>query len=200
MKTILFLLLIFIYPPIQEHTILVSGKYDEELHIAYNPQTSSVTGYFSSATGYDENTDKPKFTCKFYLEGKFENNKVIVKTYYPLSKSTDVISGTINVVDSSDLSIQLAEEHGGCWNVQPFSKESIGFRLTEKQHWIEIRYVLTEKSNFYSDKSEAAIRKAYLVKGDIVYIEKVEGNWAYCLFYGAKTTAGWMKVESLNKL
>lgn len=199
MKTILLLLTFLFCSSIQENK-LISGKYDEELHLAFNPNNNLITGYFSSATGYDESTDRPKFTCNFYLEGKLENNKVNLKTYYPLNKEDDLLPGTIKLTDNSHLSIQLSEEHGGCWNVQPLSKTPINFGLTEKHNWIEIRYITKDKSNFYSQKNDSTIRKTYLIKGDIVYIERIEDEWAYCNYYGVKTTSGWIKLESLNKI
>jgi len=200
MKIFALLFLITFCSSIRENKILISGKYDDELHLAFNPNNNIVTGYFSSATGYDESTDKPKFTCVFYLEGKLENNKVNIKTYYPLNKEGDLIAGTMNLIDSSHLSIKLPEDHGGCWNVQPFSNDSINFQLSEKQNWVEIRYVISDKSYFYSEKNESAKKRAYLIKGDLVYIERIEDSWLYCHFYGNTTTSGWIKNETLNKL
>jgi len=200
MKTVLILLTVLFCSSIQESPKFISGKYDNELHLAFNPNNNIVTGYFNSATGYDESTDRPKFTCVFYLEGKLENNKVNIESYYPLKKEDDLILGAINLIDNSHLSIKLSEDHGGCWNVQPFSNAPINYELSEKHTWIEIRYISKEKANFYSDKNDSSMRKSYLIKGDIVYIDRIEDNWAYCNYYGVKTTTGWIKLESLNNL
>ncbi len=199
MKIILILLTVIFYSSIQVTPKLVTGKYDE-FNMAFNPSTNIVTGYFNSATGYDETTNKPRFTCVFYVEGTIENNTVVVKTYHPLNVKEDLKAGTIKLVDNTHFSLQLTDDHGGCWNVQPFSKEPIAFVLNEKKNWIEIRYVIKEKSNFYTQKNDSSISKAYIIKGDLVYIERVEGDWAYCNYYGTKTTTGWMKLECLNKL
>ena len=36
--------------------------------------------------------------------------------------------------------------------------------------------------------------------GDIVYVEKIEGDWALCSYFDKKTTKGWLKVADLNQL
>ena len=43
-------------------------------------------------------------------------------------------------------------------------------------------------------------KKKYIIKGDIVYVEKIEGDWALCSYFGKKTTKGWLKVADLNQL
>jgi hypothetical protein len=65
---------------------------------------------------------------------------------------------------------------------------------------LQIRYVETAKTYFYSDKIEDKRLKAYLVKGNFVCIEKMDGQWAYCTFVGKKTTKGWLKLTDLNAL
>jgi len=42
--------------------------------------------------------------------------------------------------------------------------------------------------------------KSYLVKNDIVYIERIEDGWAYATYIGKRTVKGWVKVKDLNKL
>lgn len=41
-------------------------------------------------------------------------------------------------------------------------------------------------------------QKKYVVKNDFVYVEKIEGDWAYCSFYGNKITSGWINIANLN--
>jgi hypothetical protein len=176
-----------------------SGKYDDGLNLAFNPQTKKVTGYFESYTGVDENTGEPRFLCIFYITGIFNKNGFAIASYYPKDKEDDLINGEIRIKDQKTISIKLKEEHGGCWNVQHFSDEFTDFTLTTESDWIEIRYIDTDKAYFHSDKYEASKRKAYIVKGDIVYIDKIENDWIHCKYFGKTVTEGWIKKETTNK-
>ena len=181
-----------------------SGTYGE-LKFAYDKKTNNITGYFESYTGLDEQTGNPKFSCIFYLQGKVLNKKAKIITYYPADSAQDVIAGELQVIDNKEINVHLPEEHGGCWNVQHFVDEPVDFKLEKVEHWTEIRYVQKDKTYFYSDRSEASKRKAYLIKGNVVYVEKTEGEWVFCSYRPAtymdgKITQGWMKEADLNQL
>jgi hypothetical protein len=173
-----------------------SGNYGDGLRLCYDSSTKMVTGYFESYTGEDG-----KFSCLFYIEGKATTNQFSVKTYFPTDKKDDLISGTINIASNKQVTIKLPEEHGGCWNVQHFAdKEPAVFTLEEKQSWIQVRYVDAAKTYFHSGKAVDKKGKAYLVKGNVVCVERIEQEWAYCTYFGKKATKGWLKLSDLNKL
>ena len=109
-----------------------------------------------------------------------------------------MIKGDIQLVNSDIIKIKLTEDHGGCWNVQNFSEEFVDFTLTTRTTWIEINYINTEKAYFHNDKNLESKRKAYVVKGDIVYIDKIEGEWVHCKYIGNATTEGWIKKGDLD--
>lgn len=46
---------------------LISGDYGE-VQLAYDANKNLVTGYYSSGTGWDENSSR--FFCEFYFRGK----------------------------------------------------------------------------------------------------------------------------------
>lgn len=177
----------------------ISGKYGNGLNLAFNPQTNRITGYFEDYTGLDDNTGEPKFSCTFYITGIYNKNGFGIVTYFPADKEDDLIKGEIRIKDTKTVSIKLADDHGGCWNVQPFSDGFINFTLTSETGWIEICYIETDKAYFHNDKNDASKRKAYVVKGDIVYIDKIEKDWVHCKYMGKKTTEGWIKRETVNK-
>lgn len=179
--------------------IIQSGEYEFGLKLAYESKTKKLTGYFENYTGWDEETKKPRFSCIFYIEGLLTKNKFGVLTYYPEDKSEDTISGQIEIVNNKTIKIKLPSEHGGCWNVQHFADEPVSFDIEKKTEWTQIKYVVTNKTYFYSEKSENKKRKSYLVKNDFVCIDKTEGNWTYCTYYGMTISKGWIKTEDLNK-
>ena len=198
-NTILFIFLLFSTVTFSQQ-IIKSGEYDNSLRMAYDSESKKITGYYENYTGWDEETKAPRFSCIFYIEGTFVNQKAIIKTYYPVDKNEDTIEGHIEIIDNETLSIVLPEEHGGCWNVQHFADTPDKFKLIKEFNWIQIRYVNTEKSYFHKEKSDARKQKKYIIKGDIVYVEKIEGDWALCSYFGKKTTKGWLKVADLNQL
>lgn len=183
----------------QEQTI-VSGNYDSGLKLSYDSKTNKLTGYFESYTGFDEQTNKPRFSCVFYLEGDVVGQKFKVKTYYPLDKSENLIEGTVEIIDNKAVKIKLPEEHGGCRNVLHFADEPVKFKLEKSYNFVQIRYVDVDKAYFFSEKSNNKKLRAYLLKGDFVSVEKIEQGWVYCTYFGKKTTKAWFKLSDLNKL
>lgn len=178
---------------------VISGDYDYGLKLSYDSSTKRLTGYFENYSGWDKQTKSPRFSCIFYIKGVVTGQEFQVHTYYPLDKADDLILGTIEIVNSRKVRIKLPEEHGGCWNVQHFTDEPVEFRLEKSQRWTQIRYVDVDKTHFHSGKSDGNRLKSYLVKGDLVCLEKVEPGWAYCTYIGKKITKGWLKLSDLNK-
>lgn len=178
---------------------LVTGSFHDGLRLAFDSANKKVTGYFDERAGSSEQKGSPHFSCIFYLEGTMTGQTFAVKTYDPLDKNNDLIQGTMAILTSKEVTIKLAKEHGGCWNVQPFAGEAVAFTLDGGYPWIQIRYVTVARSYFHSDKTEDKRLKSYLVKGDVVCLERVEGRWAYGNFAG-KRTKGWLKLTDLNTL
>ena len=176
-----------------------SGEYAMGLNIAYNPEKKLVTGYYENYTGFDEETGNSKFSCVFYLEGFYNKGEIMITSYYPIDKLEDRIKGELQIVSDKKIKIKLSEEHGGCWNVVHFAGDFVNFNLETTNNWKEIRYIDCNKAYFYGAKKESTKKKSFLIKGDIVYIDKIENNWIHCQFLGNKITEGWLKQKSVNK-
>jgi hypothetical protein len=200
MKTILTNTIFLLFSFISFGKQLISGEYSFGLRFAYDEQSSMVTGYFENYTSWDEETESPRFSCIFYLEGVVEENKAKIISYYPGTIGGDTIKGTLKIINNKTISIQLSEEHGGCWNVQHFVDEPVKFQSEDSIPWFQIRFIDAPKAYFYSTKSTGNRQKAYVIKNDKVYVIKQDKNWALCVFYGKKTTKGWIKVSDLNRL
>jgi len=177
---------------------LVSGEYDFGLRLAYDSTTNKLTGYFENYTGWDEELRSPRFSCIFYMEGTVAHNQFAVDTYYP-NDTLDIIHGNMQLIDNTTVMIKLMDDHGGCWNVQHFAKEPVKFSLEKPILWTQIRFVTTNKSYFYTDRSKVKKLKSYLIKNDFVCVEKIQDDWAYCTFYGNSITKGWIWLADLNK-
>jgi hypothetical protein len=173
------------------------GIYQSGLMIGYDEVNRKVTGVFEDASGWNEEMKAPQFSCIFYVEGVVDRDTIPVVSYYPGEEDTDTITGTIRL-DAKTLLLHLDQDHGGCWNVSTFSNEPQSFELDQSRSWIQIRYVVKDNAWFYADKSKSSKQKAYVIKKDFVCVEKIEGLWAYCTFYGEVIIRGWLRVEDLN--
>lgn len=200
MKKLLLTFLILLFANLLSGQKLISGEYDSGMRLSYDTSSNILTGYFESYTGLDEETQNPKFSCVFYIEGKVTGKKFSIKTYYPEDKKDDMISGTIEIIDNKTIKISLPEEHGGCWNVQHFADKPEEFGLEKKTTWTQIRYIDNPKSYFYKDQSNINRTKIYLLKGDIIYVNKIENGKAFCTYFGKKITKGWINISDLNKV
>lgn len=198
MKTILITIALFLMSNFLFGQTIESGEYEFGFKLAFDQKTKKLTGYFEDYTGWNEKTSRPIFSYIFYIEGQVTNNKFVVLTYYPEDKKEDAIKGEIEIIGEKAIRIKLSSEHGGCWNVQHFADEPVLFNMMKKTEWKQIKYVVTDKTYFYSEKLENKKLKAYLVKNDFVSIDRIEGNWAYCTFYGNRITKGWIKTTDLN--
>lgn len=200
MKKLLPLFLILILSNLSFGQKIVSGEYDSGMKLSYDVSSKTLTGYFESYTGFDEETQNPRFSCIFYIEGKVIGKKFAIKTYYPEDKTDDLILGTIQIINNKTIKISLPKEHGGCWNVQHFADKPEQFSLEKKSNWIQIRYINKEKSFFYKDQSSTTPSKIYLLKGDLICIEKIENRKAFCTYFGKKISKGWINLTDLNSI
>lgn len=173
-----------------------SGEYGS-LRLAYDPTSKKITGYFEDYTGWDETSQSPRFSCVFYLAGTATSKKVKIKTYHPEDQAEGLVEGTLEIINDKTVKIKLDEEQGGCWNVQHFADEPAEFELEKEANWSKIGYITATKTYFYSEKSADKKMKAYLIKSNFICIEKKEGDWTYCAYYGKKVTKGWMKVSDI---
>ncbi len=178
---------------------LTSGEYDSGMKIAYDSMTNKITGYFENYTGMDEETRNPRFSCVFYIIGTIKGSKVNVDTYYPNSNDNK-ITGIIEIKNDTTFKIKLPEEHGGCWNVHHFADEKVTFTLEKHISWIQIRFIVSDKAHFYSDKTINKKLNSYAIKDDLVCVDRIDGEWAYCTFYGKSIVKGWIRIEDLNKI
>jgi len=180
-------------------TTIVPGEYDE-LQLAFNSKTKLITGFYESGTG-DDGKGHPQFSCIFYLEGKWIKNQAKIRTYFPLDNK-DLIIGSLKKCPTNKITISLPDEHGGCSMAQPFTKEPVEFTLDRKQQWIEIHYIVANKAFFYAQDDEKTKRKGFLIKGDIVCVDKIEPGWLHCTYLTMNElhTTGWIKSDMVNHI
>ena len=106
--------------------VLESGQYGA-LQLAYDIENKLITGYYEDYTGWDANTESPRCSCTFYLEGKVFNGKVEINTYQPGYKLFHENKGVIEIIDDSSFSLSFNEpEKASCSNVVSFQETRRG--------------------------------------------------------------------------
>jgi len=71
------------------------------------------------------------------------------------------------------------------------------FHVSEQSKKIK---VISEKTFFYNEMSDDSKRKAFLVKGDVAYLEDIENNWAKVYYDGKIVSGGFVKRSDLEVL
>ena len=161
------------------------------LHIAKDPRSQLVTGYFMSTRLQGQ------FSCIFYFKGKATGPSFEIETYFPETPN-EVIRGKLTVVKPGLFKISLVEDHGGCWNVMVFANKnepvefSVGFA---HPRWTAIKVLKAEKAHFFESPESKAPKKGYLVVGDPVGVTEARGEWLKVDYLTAskKLVSGWMK-------
>lgn len=144
----------------------IPGTYESGLKLSLDNNTHIATGFFENYSGWDEKTKRPTFSCIFYLHGRIKGRISKIETYFPDDSSKDLITGTIEIIDSITVKIKLRKDHGGCWNIQKFTGEAVDaveFRIENKANWVQIRYVRSGKAFFYKDGLTDQKLKSYLI-------------------------------------
>jgi hypothetical protein len=179
--------------PTPTEIALQPGSYNDGLlSIAVNDDV--VTGFYENYTGWDEKLQAPRFGCLFFFAGRIRNSKVEIASSHT--------KGTIELLENDKVKINLEEEPNGCWNVEPrFDEEGVIFELTERQEWKFIRIVSSERAYFYNSPDETEREKSYVIKGEVLRIFDLEGDWVRAEYRGSQgITTGWIKESDLCEI
>jgi hypothetical protein len=176
-----------------------SGFYDSLL-VGIDKDKGELTGFFEDATGWDEQTKSPRFSCAFYIYGKLQGDKYQVTTWYP--GDNEYIKGELRFVlkeGRREIDMRLESEHGGCWNVHPFAKNAspVTLGLIEHGDWIGVKLVSANKAFFHKGPTPQMKGRAYLVKYDPVRVIKVQVGWVEAEYGAKKVVRGWIKESDL---
>jgi hypothetical protein len=169
---------------------IVSGDYGGEMLIAVDPASHIVRGYYQSSTG------NGRFNCIFYFSGKVNG---AIRSYFPETPE-EVVMGTLSRESDGSVSVQLATEHGGCWNVQHFADKDqpAEFTLGTAYPWVSVAVIRSARAHLYDSPTDKLPRKTYVVKGDGVGIRGQRPGWLQVDFLGGgKPVSGWIRSSDV---
>jgi hypothetical protein len=175
--------------PVTDNEI-ASGDYGGEMLIAVDPASHIVRGYYQSSTGNGQ------FNCIFYFSGKVNG---AIWSYFPETPD-DPIMGTLARESDGSLSVRLATEHGGCWNVRHFADKNqpAEFTLDTAYPWVSVAVIKSVRAHLYDRPTDKVPRKTYVVKGDGVGIRARRAGWLQVDFVGGgKPVSGWIRSSDV---
>lgn len=176
--------------------------------IAKNPSHKIITGYVAALRTSPGRTDE----CKFIFRGQLANNEMAdlliadasisgltADSQGAFSNGTFMRRGEINT-----LAVNQAGIPGDCAWILGFigeptviekgSRFEILFNPEEVGTWLGVNVVRTKRAYFHDQPRAESKGKAFLVKGDIVYIYDERSDWFYVKYQrGKKETIGWIR-------
>jgi hypothetical protein len=181
---------------------VVAGIYNGGfLLLAYDGNL--VTGFYANGR-YQGN---PNFGCSFYFYGssseQIGDRKINIMVLNPFNLAEEPRQGTFKLHDEEDKIFSLVANLNAddCWDRElgfvDISKDpGIGFELSERKPWLEIRIAAAERVYFHNTTDEGTKRETYVIKGDPLIISKIEGEWLKATFMGEKSAVtGWVKKK-----
>jgi hypothetical protein len=169
---------------------IASGDYGGEMLIAVDPASHIVRGYYQSSTG------NGRFNCIFYFSGKVNG---AIRSYFPETPE-DAVMGTLSRESDGSLSVRLATEHGGCWNVQHFADKDqpAEFTLDTAYPWVSVAVIKSARAHFYDSPANKVPRKSYVVQGDGLGVRARRPGWLQVDFLGGgKPVSGWIRSSDV---
>lgn len=176
-----------------------SGQYGA-MTVGISGAGDRVTGHYESDTGWDETLNAPRFSCIFYFSGERNGDRYDITSWSP-GQPQDTIAGKLSFSQSnrtSQLRLQLNEDHGGCWNVQPFDGAGSQLSLTRSGNWTSVRTVANQRAYFHRQPDGSTQRKSYVIAGDVLKIYETRGGWVDAEFGSERITRGWIKISDLT--
>jgi hypothetical protein len=169
---------------------IASGDYGGEMLIAVDPASHIVRGYYQSSTG------NGRFTCIFYFSGKANG---AIRSYFPETPE-DAVMGTLSRENDGSLSVRLATEHGGCWNVQHFADKDqpAEFTIDTAYPWVSVAVIKSARAHLYDSPANKVPRKSYVVQGDGLGVRARRPGWLQVDFLGGgKPVSGWIRSSDV---
>ena len=206
-------MVLFAGMPVVASELDYSGKSDIAdnpfLAYGYNPKTGIIAGYLVALRTAPGRTDE----CKLVFGGY--PNRLLVKylEHEWVRGAEDRLNANVYIKIGGDkpyLSFRKESLGGDCDWILPFvvqtnlsegSKEiTVDMQVPKIGDWTSVYLIGARKARFYSHPNSSSGRKAFLVKGDVIYVYDERPGWFYAKYEEGKTKAeGWIrKADTLQ--
>jgi hypothetical protein len=183
--------------------LLVSGKYSE-VSIAVDKDLT-VTGVYEFYNAWDNKLKEYTQICTFYFHGHYNKGDSSVAIQWGWPDEEKQLAGRLNINDQSEklkIGIILSRTPD-CYALYNFRTDWHDRKLDTIKNWIQIRIVKADKAKLYESSDSTKMKRAYLVKGNVVKVLEKSGDW-YSIEYNppnsSKSYFGWLKEGDLYKV
>ena len=181
-----------------QSTCIKSGVYDNFLYLGYDFSSKSISGYIDYSP-YEEDKESVQITCKLFFHGKVnscDSNSIAV---YQITDTIISYKGFISFHNDT-LKLKVINNVPSCTAVVDFnSKGTANFVLAKAREFKNFR-IIRGKTKIFLRQDDHSQTNKYLIRGDIVDVLKVNGQWALIKFYSSKVVQGWVKIDNLLNL
>ncbi|MEY2978271.1 MAG: hypothetical protein ACO31I_04250 [Prochlorotrichaceae cyanobacterium] len=189
--------------PLSKGVAGVSGLYSETLQVGIDSTHNRITGYYTNSSGWDETLAAPRFVCQFYFSGEWQNDRYHITSWHP--DSDHFIAGEVHFQEEDGTptaTLQLQEEHGGCWNVQHFADPGgVTVQLTQPTSWQALRLVSAHTAFIHTTPAGDTRTDLALPAGSVVGVLARDAGWTEVDLSESTESVpmsqGWLKTLAL---
>jgi hypothetical protein len=187
--------------------VVQTGVYGDFVHITADGASRLLTAAYSSGTGWDDRTKRPRFTCTYYLAARLlpgvrENAAVAFNYDEPRKASVDILGPT---------TIRVRVEGGplyGSMALYPDVTQPDGAVFERDRDddgrlpALPFRHVTGAKA-YFSERPDGPRRLVHLVAGDNVLMLEERPGWVHSRYQDLASdaqTTGWLRTQDLAPL
>ena len=165
-----------------------------------------VMGFFNVVRGVGVT-----FRCAFFLKGKEVKGQANIVTWsgQRIRKDGDIyiFPGLLKNENKDDINLKIEQGYGG----HPGCGMAIGPQIGEKglslsrnyeAKWASLRMVKNDRASLFSGSALDKKTKSYFIKGDVLGVLAVNGDWINVEFPrdGKKMIKGWVRSDDVEDL
>lgn len=173
------------------------------LAYGYNPKTKIISGYLAAFRTTPGRTDE----CKLVFKGGANrlSVKYLEETWVAEAGKENDSGAALEIRESEPyLKFNIESMGGDCEWILPFKvgkrvsvtvdEVAVTMRVAYSGDWIGVYVVNAKKAKFHSEPDSAAVKKAYLVEGDVIYVYDEKRDWYFVQYdNGKRKTSGWIR-------
>jgi hypothetical protein len=176
------------------------------LAYGYNPKTQILTGYLAALRTAPGRTDE----CKLVFAGNAAAPDALSVRYLGTAdldeEPTRPESGVRIVLENNEYYLKFSKKSldGECDWILPFvvgshvleapDKILVSMKLGNIGSWVAVYAIGSKRAKFYSHPNSKFIQRAFVVKGDVVYVYDERPEWYFVQFKeGKRKTVGWIR-------
>ncbi len=140
--------------------------------------------------------------CMFFLKGKEVGGLAKIVSW---GVASDAVYPGVLKVDGKDVILQInhGQDHPGCGLVlSPDIDTGVSLSRILESNWNSLKIIQASRANLFSEPSSGRKSKSYLIKGDVVGIVSISGEWVNIEFPrgGKSPIKGWIKSSDTKDL